>query len=145
MWFAALGWVGLQVIPALDARFGWSRIPTPLVILGDVLVVVGNALVGRVFAENTFTSATIGVVPGQRVISTGPYAIVRHPMYASSLLYLAGTPLALGSWWGFLALAEMIPFLIWRLLDEERALARDLPGYAEYCRTVRNRLIPRVW
>ena len=76
---------------------------------------------------------------------TGPYAIVRHPMYASGILYLVGTPLALGSWWGLLAIAATLPFLIWRLLDEERFLARSLPGYAEYQRRVRHRLVPHVW
>ena len=97
------------------------------------------------YRENTFTLATIEVAEGQKVISTGPYAIVRHPMYAGALLYLLGTPLALGSYWGFVPFAGMLPFLIWRLFDEESFLAENLPGYVEYQRKVRHRLIPRIW
>jgi protein-S-isoprenylcysteine O-methyltransferase Ste14 len=88
---------------------------------------------------------TIEVATGQKVVSTGPYAIVRHPMYASALLVLLGTPLALASYWGFLPLVVMMPFLIWRLLDEEQLLARDLRGYTEYQTRVRYRLVPFVW
>jgi protein-S-isoprenylcysteine O-methyltransferase Ste14 len=142
---ASLGFVGLLVVPALDRRFDWSSVPSWAIALGDVLFVVGFGLVGRVYRENTFTSATIQVAEGQHVISTGPYAVVRHPMYASAMLYLAGTPLALASYWGFLALAFMAPFLLWRLLDEERLLARDLPGYTDYQRQVPYRLVPFVW
>jgi protein-S-isoprenylcysteine O-methyltransferase Ste14 len=98
-----------------------------------------------VYRENPFTSATIEIAQSQTVVSTGPYAIVRHPMYASALLYLLGTPLALGSYWGLVPLAAMMPFLIWRLLDEERFLARNLPGYTEYQSRVRHRLVPFVW
>ena len=102
-------------------------------------------MIALVYRTNTFTSATVQVVAGQKVVTTGPYAIVRHPMYASAPLYLAGMPLALGSWWGFVALAAFVPVLIWRLADEERLLARDLPGYTEYQSRVRYRLIPFVW
>jgi len=145
MWFASAGFVALLVVPALDHRFGWSEVPVYVVVLGDILVAAGFALIVVVFRENPFTSATIEVAPGQRVIATGPYAVVRHPMYASALLYLVGTPLALGSYWGLLAFAAMMPFLIWRMLDEERVLARDLPGYTEYQRRVRHRLVPGIW
>ena len=142
---ASLGFIGLLVVPALDFRYCWSSVPLSGVVLGDVLFVVGFGLIGRVYRENTYTSATIQVVAGQRLIDTGPYAVVRHPMYASALLYLIGTPLALGSYWGFLALAFMLPFLLWRLVDEERLLSRELPGYAAYEARVRYRLIPGVW
>ena len=98
-----------------------------------------------VFKENTFSSATIELAPDQRVISTGPYAIVRHPMYAGALVMLLGMPIALGSWWGVLVIVAMLPALIWRLIDEERFLARNLPGYVEYQDKVRYRLIPLVW
>jgi protein-S-isoprenylcysteine O-methyltransferase Ste14 len=108
-------------------------------------MLVGYYLIFRVFKENTFAAATIQIAENQTVISTGPYAIVRHPMYASALLYLLGMPLALGSLWGLLALAAVMPFLIWRLLDEERFLSKTLPGYAEYCTRVRWRLIPHVF
>jgi protein-S-isoprenylcysteine O-methyltransferase Ste14 len=96
------------------------------------------------YKENTFTSATIEVAADQRVISTGPYAVVRHPMYAGGYLYLLAMPLALGSWWGLLVLAAIAPFLAWRLFDEERFLKSSLPGYAEYCSKMRWRLIPGV-
>lgn len=142
---ASAGFIALLVVPALDFRFGWSAIPLTGVILGNVLFVVGFGFIGRVYRENTFTSATIEVAKEQRVISTGPYAIVRHPMYASALLYLPGTPLALGSYVGFVPLAFMVPFLIWRLIDEERVLARELTGYTAYQSRVRYRLVPRVW
>jgi protein-S-isoprenylcysteine O-methyltransferase Ste14 len=142
---ASAGFVGLLVVPAFDFRFGWSAVPLAGVVLGDVLFVVGFGFIGRVYRENTYTSATIEVAPEQRVISTGPYAIVRHPMYASALLYLFGTPLALGSYVGFVPLALMLPFLIWRLMDEERVLARELPGYTAYQSRVRYRLVPHLW
>jgi len=145
MVFASLGFVSLLVVPALDRRFGWSSVPVALVLAGDVLTAVGFGLVARVYRENPFSAATVEVEAGQRVVTTGPYAIVRHPLYASSSLYLVGMPLALGSWWGFVGLGVMWPFLIWRLLDEERLLARDLPGYREYQQRVRWRLVPGVW
>lgn len=142
---ASVGFIALLVVPALDYRFGWSVVPHWGVFLGDVLFVIGFGLVGRVYRENSYTSATIEVAQGQRVISTGPYAIVRHPMYASALLYLIGTPLALGSYWGLIVLAGMLPLLVWRLRDEERLLAAELPGYAAYQKRVRYRLVPGVW
>ena len=98
-----------------------------------------------VFRANSYAAATIQVSAGQKVISTGPYAIVRHPMYAAALLMLFGIPLALGSWWGVLAWAALLPALAWRLTDEERVLLRDLDGYADYRRNVRSRLIPFIW
>src|SRR5215217_3751596 len=90
-------------------------------------------LIFLVYRENTYTSATIEVAEGQKVVDTGPYAVVRHPMYAGGLLYLGGTPLALGSYRGLLAFAVIVSLIIWRLLDEEQFLARELPGYRE-CR-----------
>ncbi len=137
--------VALLVVPAFDHRFGWSTIPRGAVLSGDVLVAIGFYWIFLVYRENTFTSATIEVTENQKVISTGPYAIVRHPMYASATLYLLGTPLALGSYWAFIAVGAMIPFLIWRLLDEERFLTKNLSGYDEYQRRVRHRLVPCVW
>jgi len=142
---ASLGFISLLVIPALDHRFQWSSVSTTIVLIGDALVVVGFYFIFRVYRENTFTSATIEIAENQTVISTGPYAIVRHPMYASALLYLIGTPLALGSWWGLIGVVVMLPFLIWRLFDEERMLLASLAGYVEYRREVRFRLIPHVW
>ena len=145
MLFVSVCFVALLVVPALDRRFGWSRVPPVVVFLGDLLVAAGFYFILLVYRENTYTSATIEVAEGQKVVSTGPYSVVRHPMYASGSLYLAATPLALGSYWGLLAFAAMLPFLIWRLLDEEQMLAGDLPGYREYRRSVRYRLVPFVW
>jgi protein-S-isoprenylcysteine O-methyltransferase Ste14 len=145
MLFASIGFIGLLVVPALDHRFGWSMAPFPVVIAGETLVAIGFYFIFLVYRENTFTSATIEVAKDQKVISTGPYALVRHPMYASAFLYLIGTPLALGSYWGLLALLFMISFLIWRLFDEEKFLAKNLPGYREYQKQVQHRLVPYVW
>jgi protein-S-isoprenylcysteine O-methyltransferase Ste14 len=145
MSFTSLGFIGLLVIPALDRRFGWSHMPPWAALAGDVLVGFGFLGVFYVFQENSFTSATIELAPNQKVISTGPYALVRHPMYATALVMLLGIPIALGSMWGVLVIVAILPALIWRLLDEEKFLAKNLPGYPEYQARVRYRLIPRVW
>jgi protein-S-isoprenylcysteine O-methyltransferase Ste14 len=145
MSFESIGFVALLVVPAFDRRYGWSAVPTSVAILGDVLVAVGFLCIVRVYRENSFAAATVEVFANQKVVTTGPYAIVRHPMYASGLLYLVGTPLALGSVWGLVPLAAVTPLLIWRLLDEERLLAERLPGYVEYQERVRCHLVPFVW
>jgi protein-S-isoprenylcysteine O-methyltransferase Ste14 len=141
----SIAFIALLVVPAFDHRFGWSYMPVEAVMAGDALVAIGFYLIFIVYRENTFTSAIIEVAENQKVISTGPYAIVRHPMYASGSLYLLGTPLALASYWGFVPIAAMMPFLIWRLIDEERFLAGNLPGYTAYQKQVRYRLVPFVW
>ena len=145
MVIASLGFVGLLVVPGLDHRFGWSQMPPAMALAGDGLVGIGWLAIFFVFRENSFTSATIELAPDQKVISTGPYALVRHPMYAGALVMLLGIPIALGSWWGILVVAAMLPALIWRLLEEEKFLARNLAGYVEYRNKVRYRLIPMVW
>ncbi len=145
MLLTSLAFIALLVVPALDRRFGWSHVPLVVVVIGDVLVLTGFLFIGRVYQENTYTRATIEVSEGQTVISTGPYAIVRHPMYASAMLYLIGTPLALASYRGLIPFVLMVPVLVWRLVDEERLLARSLDGYREYQRRVRYRLVPFVW
>ena len=145
MLFASIGFIALLVVPALDRRFGWSEVSTYMALAGDTLVALGFYGIYLVYRENTFTSATIELAQDHRVISTGPYAIVRHPMYASGSLFLLGTPFALGSYWGLVPFAVTMPFLIWRLIDEERFLARRLPGYTDYQKRVPYRLIPRVW
>jgi protein-S-isoprenylcysteine O-methyltransferase Ste14 len=145
MSLTSLGFIGLLVIPALDRRFGWSHLPPSVALAGDVLVGLGFFGVFFVFRENSFTSATIELAPDQKVISTGPYTLVRHPMYAAALVMLLGIPIALGSWWGVPVIVAILPALIWRLLDEEKFLAENLPGYSEYQARVRYPLIPRVW
>lgn len=145
MSYASLLFIGLLLLPALDHRFGWSRMPPSASVAGDILVLLGWLGIFSVFRENSFASATIEAAADQRVISSGPYAWVRHPMYATALVMLLGIPIALGSWWGVLIVAALVPVLIWRLTDEERFLARNLPDYVAYQRRVRYRLLPLVW
>jgi protein-S-isoprenylcysteine O-methyltransferase Ste14 len=142
---ASISFLSTVVVPALDHRFGWSHAPLPIVVGGDALVLVGFLIVFRVFRENTFTSSIIEVASEQRVIDSGPYAIVRHPMYAGALLLVAGIPVALGSLVGLSTLPPFALVIVWRLLDEERFLVGYLPGYADYRQKVRCRLVPRVW
>jgi protein-S-isoprenylcysteine O-methyltransferase Ste14 len=142
---AGLLFLAIVVVPGLDRRFGWSHAPVPAEVGGDVLVALGFYAVFRVFRHNTFTSGTIEVADDQRVIDTGPYAVVRHPMYAGALVLLAGMPLALGSLAGLLAFPPFVAVLVWRLLDEERYLAGHLAGYAEYARKTKYRLVPGAW
>jgi protein-S-isoprenylcysteine O-methyltransferase Ste14 len=137
--------LGLLVLCALDRRFGWSPVPASVSVLGDVLVALGLFIDLLVLRENTYSASNIRIAEGQKVISTGPYAIVRHPMYAGALIMMIGVPLALDSWWGLLLVAATLPVLVWRILDEEALLRDELPGYTEYTRSVRHRLVPYVW
>lgn len=145
MGVATLGFVALLLVPALDVRWNGARVPAALSAIGDTLILAGFYLVFLVFRENTFAASTIEVAGDQRVISTGPYAIVRHPMYAGGLLFMAATPLALGSWWGFVPFVVVVAVIVWRLMDEERLLRERLPGYAAYCMKVKWRLLPGVF
>jgi protein-S-isoprenylcysteine O-methyltransferase Ste14 len=145
MAISSIAFVAQLVVPALDHRFGWSRVALLEVIAGDLLIALSFYVVFLVYKENSFSSAIIEVAENQTVVSTGPYAIVRHPMYAGGSLMFIGTPLALASHWGLLAFAAALPALIWRLLNEEKLLRAKLPGYADYCAKVRWRLIPRVF
>jgi protein-S-isoprenylcysteine O-methyltransferase Ste14 len=143
--FASIAFLSTIVVPALDHRFHWSRAPLPAVVGGDVLVFLGFSMIFFVFKENTFTSSVIEVATDQRVIDSGPYAIVRHPMYSGGLVLIVGVPLALGS---LVGLATFVPFaacVVWRLLDEERFLSSRLVGYSEYRQKIRYRLIPYFW
>jgi protein-S-isoprenylcysteine O-methyltransferase Ste14 len=142
---AALAFIATIVFPALDHRFAWSAVSVHVVLAGDALVAIGFGIMFFVFKANSFAAATIAVDAEQKVVSTGPYAIVRHPMYIGALIMLLGVPLALGSWWGLLTVIPIALAIVWRLLDEERFLARSLPGYTQYCDIVRYRLVPLVW
>ena len=133
------------VVPGLDHRFGWSDVPLWLWLAGDFLILLSLWMVYRVFRENSFGSATVEIGKDQQVVSTGPYAIVRHPMYASAAVFFAGTALALGSYWGLVPAALTVLGLVWRLFDEEEFLAASLPGYADYRARVRWRLIPGIF
>ena len=145
MIFTSLGFIGLLVVPGLDRRFGWTTVPLFVVIAGDALVLLGYYFIFLVFRQNTYSSATIELAANQKVIDSGPYSLLRHPMYAGALLYLLGTPLALGAYWGLVPFVAVIPFLIWRIFDEEMMLTRELEGYGEYKQRVRYRLVPGVW
>jgi protein-S-isoprenylcysteine O-methyltransferase Ste14 len=141
-------WCGWLVVMALDAqRWHRSDMPPSLNIVGGALVIAGFLATVLVFRENSFAAPVIRVQAerGQRVIDTGPYAFVRHPMYAAAVLYLAGMPLLLGSWYGLLIVPLMIAGMAPRAVFEERLLKRELPGYADYMTRVRYRLIPGVW
>ncbi|CCE11336.1 conserved membrane hypothetical protein [Bradyrhizobium sp. STM 3843] len=145
MAFVSVGFIALVVVPGLDRRFALSHMPPAVVIAGNVLVLLGFAGVFLVFRESSFAAATIEVASDQRVVSSGPYALVRHPMYAAALVMLIGMPVALGSWWGLLLIVAILPLLIWRLLDEERLLEMNLPGYRAYQGRVRYRLVRWIW
>jgi protein-S-isoprenylcysteine O-methyltransferase Ste14 len=135
----------LLMVSGLDYRFGWSQVPAAIVVLANLLIVAAFAFFLVVLRENTFAASTITVEAGQRVISTGPYAYVRHPMYAGAAALSFAMPIALGSCWGLLPAALAIPVLLARIFDEERTLSAELPGYDDYCRAVPYRLIPRLW
>jgi protein-S-isoprenylcysteine O-methyltransferase Ste14 len=135
----------ILIIPSLDHRFGWSNVPLSIVIVGDILVALGFYLIFLVFRENTFAAATIEISTDQKVITTGPYSIVRHPMYIGALIMLLGTPPALGSWWGLLTFIPFTMIIVLRLFDEEKFLLKNLPCYKEYCQKIRYRLIPSLW
>jgi protein-S-isoprenylcysteine O-methyltransferase Ste14 len=142
---ASLAFAGLLVLPSLDYRFSWSEVPFVGMVAGDLLVALGFYIIFNVFKENTFASATVEMAPQQKVISTGLYAIVRHPMYSGALVMLFGTPLALGSWWGLLPFVAITFIIRWRLLQEEEFLTKSLPGYIDYCDKVKYRLAPSIW
>lgn len=143
--FASVALIAMYIVSPLDHRFGWSCVPVWLVLIADTIVVTGFYGFFITFRQNAFAAATVQVESNQRVISTGLYAIVRHPMYAAAVPLFLATPLALGSWWGLVPAAALLATVVWRLLDEEYYLARHLPGYAEYQRKVRARLVPGLW
>jgi protein-S-isoprenylcysteine O-methyltransferase Ste14 len=140
-----VGFILLIVVPGFDFRWHWSAVPTWLVLAADALLALSFVIFFIVLRQNSYAASTIRVEADQLVCSTGLYAIVRHPLYSGALLLLLATPLALGSYWGGLVAFALIPVLLWRLLDEERFLKQNLPGYAEYCHATRFRLIPLIW
>jgi protein-S-isoprenylcysteine O-methyltransferase Ste14 len=143
--FASGSFVAVFVLAGLDRRFGWTSVPAAASLLADGLVAAGFAVVFLVFRENSHASAVIEVSAGQRVVSTGPYRHVRHPMYSGALLLLLATPPALGSLAALPAVLALAAVIVARLLDEERLLSRELTGYEAYRRAVRHRLVPGVW
>ena len=132
------------VIPGFDVRLGWSHVPVWLVIVANVLVIAGYLIVFLVFRENQYTSRVVEVEQGQTVISSGPYSLVRHPMYSGVSLMYVFSPLALGSFWAMIPAVLIIPVLFLRIQNEELVLSRDLKGYPEYMQKVKYRIIPGI-
>lgn len=135
----------MMALSAFDHRMGWSTVPVWLCLLGDVLVAAGLSIAMLVIIQNSYAAATITVEAGQTLASDGLYKFVRHPMYVGDLVMMVGMPLALGSYWGLLFVIPSVLLLVFRILDEERLLTGELPGYREYARRVRYRLVPNVW
>lgn len=142
---AQVAFISIYVVSGLDRRFYWSALPEYIVIAGDTGVIAGFCIVFKTFQENTFTAANIQVDEAQTVIATGPYAMVRHPMYSGALLLLLSSPIALNSCWALLAFIPMCAVIIARLLDEERFLKKNLVGYSSYCLKVNWRLFPGLF
>ncbi|HEY3291525.1 MAG TPA: isoprenylcysteine carboxylmethyltransferase family protein [Anaerolineae bacterium] len=133
------------LLPGLDHRFGWSQVPVAVVLAADIIIVAGYLLFFFVIRENSYASRVIEVEQGQKVINTGPYAVVRHPLYVASLLLMLALPIALGSYWAFIPTLPIVPLVMIRAVKEEQLLASELPGYTEYMQKVRFRLIPGLW
>ena len=142
--FSVLFFTGFLLAP-LDWRFGWSEVPFPVVLAADAIVFLGYSIVFLTLRENSYASRVVVVEKGQQVVSTGPYAFVRHPMYLGVLLMVLCTPLALGSWWALVPIFPLPLLLALRILKEEEVLAEELPGYREYREKTRSRLIPHLW
>jgi protein-S-isoprenylcysteine O-methyltransferase Ste14 len=140
-----LPFMAVFVVPALDRRFGWTTFSWPLVYAGAVVFVSGYVLLMIVFRANRYAARTVKIQEGQKVIDSGPYALVRHPMYLSVLPIYAGIPLILQSAWGLLALPFMVAVLVARILNEEKILKAGLGGYADYMKKTRWRLLPFIW
>jgi len=133
------------IIPGLDRRFGWSDVPFGVIIITDIVILLGYMIIFRVFRENSYASRIIEIDKEQKVISTGLYSIVRHPMYLGVLIMYLPTPLALGSYWGLIPMALLPATLVFRILNEEKILSEKLNGYNDYCRKTKYRLIPYIW
>ena len=133
------------VIPGLDRRFGWSDVPVEVIIITDAVILGGYLIIFLVFRQNSYASRIIEINIGQKVITTGLYSLVRHPMYLGVLIMYLPTPLALGSYWGLIPMAFLPVSLVFRILNEEKVLSENLEGYNEYCLTTKYRLIPHIW
>ncbi|KHO22533.1 membrane protein [Mycolicibacterium setense] len=145
IWAITVSAFAAFVLSALDHRFGWSSVPTAVVVLGNVVVAVGLVLAQAVVFQNSFAGASIRVEDQQPLVSTGLYGLVRHPMYFGAVVMMFGTPLALGSYWALLVSIASIPIFGVRIADEEKMLRTELDGYDEYAQKVHYRLLPYVW
>ncbi len=142
---AFLSLVALIVVSVLDHRYGWSPVPAAISLVGDVLVAVGLGISMLVVIQNGYAASTITVESGQKLVSTGLYALVRHPMYTGTIIMMLGVPLALGSYWGLVFVIPGVLGLAVRIRDEEELLEQELRGYSEYEQQVHYRLVPYVW
>jgi protein-S-isoprenylcysteine O-methyltransferase Ste14 len=133
------------LIPGFDFRFGWSQMPLWLIILSQALVLAGYSIVAWVFKVNSYASRIVQVETGQKVVTTGPYAIVRHPMYVGVIIFYVFSPPALGSYWAVIPALCIVPFIVARTIGEEKELMANLAGYREYAMKTRYRLLPGVW
>ena len=143
--FSGLMFIGGFVVAGLDFRFGWSDVPSWVVIAASVLFLAAYGLYAEVMRENAYLSRTIKVEQGQTVVDTGLYGVVRHPMYATTVLLFLMIPLVLGSWYALIVFAFYPAIIIVRLKDEEALLTRELPGYAAYKKKVKWRILPYIW
>jgi protein-S-isoprenylcysteine O-methyltransferase Ste14 len=143
--FAFISMGAMIVVSALDFRFGWSSVPAAVSVIGDVMVAVGLLIAMITTIQNGYAAANINVESDQKVVSTGFYALVRHPMYFGNVVLMLGIPLALGSYWGLLFVILGLVVLAVRILDEEKVLTQQLTGYTDYVQRVHYRLVPGVW
>ena len=143
--FSGLMFIAGFVVAGLDFRFGWSNVSTWVIITASVLFLFAYVLYAEVMRENAYLSRTVKVEEGQKVVDTGLYGVVRHPMYAVTILLFLMMPLVLGSWYALIPFAFYPVIIIVRLRDEEKLLTRELPGYAAYKKKVKYRLIPFIW
>lgn len=143
--WGSVPFVGAVLVPGLDERFGWSDVPWPVVIAGALFSLLGYLFILRVFWVNRWAGRTVETSANQELITDGPYRFVRHPMYVGVIVWLFATPVALGSWWGLIPVGLVVPGLVARIVDEEKVLVRDLPGYENYQKCVRYRLLPGIW
>ena len=141
----ALPFLLVYLLPGLDKRFGWSDLPFSIALIGLALVLLGYLMILYVFITNSYASRVVEVEKEQRVITTGPYALVRHPMYVGVIFFYGVTPIALGSYWAMIPSLLIIPILVFRIKDEEKELLENLTGYREYTQKVKYRLLPFVW
>jgi protein-S-isoprenylcysteine O-methyltransferase Ste14 len=142
-WYSSLA--AMVLVSALDHRFGWSAVPTAMSVVGDVLVVIGLGVTSLVVVQNSFAASTVQVEADQKLVSTGLYGMVRHPMYTGNVITIVGFPLALGSYWGLVPVIPGVIMLILRIRDEEKLLIDQLAGYREYAQKARYRLVPLMW
>lgn len=143
--FSIVLFIGL-LIPGFDFRFNWSNVPMPLVIISDTFVFLGYLFIARVMEENRYASAIIEINKEQKVIETGPYKVIRHPMYTGGIIFILFSPVALGSYWALIPffIGSIVPIIL-RIINEEKLLIANLPGYSAYCQKTKYRLIPFIW